>query len=66
MPTVRAKLEDAVGTVPISSQILENQINDMFARLDDVTLKAIQRKIKLKYLEHKVLRWFYDYIPDLE
>lgn len=68
MPTVRAKLEEAVGTIPISSQILENQINNMFARLDEVTVKAAQRRIRLKYLEHKVryfIRIIFNYKNDV-
>lgn len=56
LPAVRAKLEEAVGTIPISSQVLENQINDMFARLHEITVRAVQRRIRLKYLEHKVNR----------
>lgn len=54
LPNITNKLEEAVGTVPISSQILENQINNMFSRLHDITRKATQRRIRLKYLEHKV------------
>lgn len=37
---------------------MENQINDMFARIHEITIKAVQRRIRLKYLEHKV-RVFY-------
>lgn len=59
LPNITNKLEEAVGTVPISSQILENQINNMFSRLHDITRKATQRRIRLKYLEHKVKLLFY-------
>lgn len=30
----------------------------MFARIHEITIKAVQRRIRLKYLEHKV-RVFY-------
>lgn len=58
LPNITNRLEEAVGTVPISSQILENQINNMFSRLHDVTRKSTQRRIRLKYLEHKVSQHF--------
>lgn len=55
LPTVQAKFSQAINS-PLAREVPSDQLNNMVVRLNDVGPKATQRRVKLKFLEHKVKR----------
>lgn len=52
LPTVQAKFAQAINS-PLAREVPSDQLNNMAFRLNEVGPKASQRRVKLKFLEHK-------------
>lgn len=53
LPTVQAKFAQAANS-PLAREVPSEQMNNMAARLNEIGPKATQRRVRLKFLEHKV------------
>lgn len=53
LPTVQAKFQQASNS-PLAREVPSAQLNNMAKRLTDIGPKAAQRRVRLKFLEHKV------------
>lgn len=53
LPTVQIKFSQAVNS-PLAREVPSEQLNNMAIRLNDIGPKAAQRRVRLKFLEHKV------------
>lgn len=53
LPTVQQKFTQACQS-PIAREVPSEQLNNMAVRLNDIGPKAVQRRVRLKFLEHKV------------
>lgn len=54
LPTVQEKFAQAVNS-PLAREVPSDQLNNMAIRLNEVGPKATRRRVKLKFLEHKVV-----------
>lgn len=54
LPTVQAKFQQACNS-PLAREVPSAQLNNMAKRLNDIGPKAAQRRVRLKFLEHKVI-----------
>ncbi|XP_074030429.1 muscle-specific protein 300 kDa isoform X10 [Leptinotarsa decemlineata] len=52
MPMVQQKFAQACQS-PLAREVPSEQLNNMAVRLNDVGAKAVQRRVRLKFLEHK-------------
>ncbi|KAG5889994.1 hypothetical protein JTB14_035906 [Gonioctena quinquepunctata] len=52
LPTVQQKFSQACQS-PLAREVPSEQLNNMAVRLNDVGPKAVQRRVRLKFLEHK-------------
>lgn len=53
LPTVQQKFAQACQS-PLAREVPSEQLNNMAVRLNDIGPKAVQRRVRLKFLEHKV------------
>lgn len=53
LPTVQQKFAQACQS-PLAREVPSEQLNNMAVRLNDIGPKATQRRVRLKFLEHKV------------
>lgn len=53
LPTVQQKFTQACQS-PLAREVPSEQLNNMAVRLNEIGPKAIQRRVRLKFLEHKV------------
>lgn len=53
LPTVQMKFSHAVNS-PLAREVPSDQLNNMAIRLNEIGPKASQRRVRLKFLEHKV------------
>lgn len=53
LPTVQMKFSQAVNS-PLAREVPSDQLNNMAIRLNEIGPKATQRRVRLKFLEHKV------------
>lgn len=53
LPTVQAKFAQAVSS-PLAREVPSDQLNNMAHRLNEIGPKAAERRVRLKFLEHKV------------
>lgn len=54
LQTVHNKFQQACAS-PLAREVPSEQLNNMAVRLNDVGPKAAQRRVRLKFLEHKVI-----------
>ncbi|KAJ8984006.1 hypothetical protein NQ317_006860, partial [Molorchus minor] len=52
LPTVQQKFAQACQS-PVAREVPSEQLNNMAVRLNDIEPKATQRRVRLKFLEHK-------------
>lgn len=57
LPSVQARFEEACNS-PLAREVPSAQLNNMSLRLNEIGPKAAQRRIRLKFLEHKVSFFF--------
>lgn len=58
LPTVQQKFAQACQS-PLAREVPSEQLNNMAVRLNDIGPKATQRRVRLKFLEHKVRKSTY-------
>lgn len=58
LPLMKEKFAQALNS-PLASEVPSEQLSNMARRLNDVGPKAAQRRVKLKFLEHKVMNIYY-------
>lgn len=56
LPTVQQKFAQACQS-PLAREVPSEQLNNMAVRLNDIGPKATQRRVRLKFLEHKVIQF---------
>lgn len=57
LPTVQQKFAQACQS-PFAREVPSEQLNNMAVRLNEIGPKAVQRRVRLKFLEHKVSKEF--------
>lgn len=58
LPTVQQKFSKACQS-PLAREVPSEQLNNMAVRLNEIGPKAIQRRVRLKFLEHKVSNFIF-------
>lgn len=53
LPTVQQKFAQACQS-PLAREVPSEQLNNLTVRLNDIGPKSVQRRVRLKFLEHKV------------
>lgn len=60
LPNVQARFDQACNS-PLAREVPSAQLNNMALRLNEIGPKAAQRRIRLKFLEHKVSKILHQY-----
>jgi len=62
LPAVQSKFESAIHS-PLTQRVPTAQLDDIAARLSAIGPLAAERRVKLKFLEHKVRCHFIYFLP---